>query len=62
MSILYFDTPTFFKPWIQSELLIRLDFSPAVALLGTRQVGKTTLAYEISRQRDSIYLDLGSVT
>ncbi len=46
--------------WIQSELLKRLDFSPAVALLGTRQVGKTTLAYEISNQRDSIYLDLES--
>ncbi len=46
--------------WIQSELLKRLDFSPAVALLGTRQVGKTTLAYEISNQRNSIYLDLES--
>ncbi|MCF6317988.1 MAG: ATP-binding protein [Proteobacteria bacterium] len=46
--------------WIKSELIQRLGFSPAVALLGTRQVGKTTLAYEVSKQRDSVYLDLES--
>ena len=33
---------------------------PAVALLGPRQVGKTTLALAISRFRNSIYLDLES--
>ena len=33
---------------------------PAVALLGPRQVGKTTLAREIVRERNSIYLDLES--
>ena len=33
---------------------------PAVALLGPRQVGKTTLALEIVRRRDSVYLDLES--
>ena len=38
-----------------------LDQSPAVALLGPRQVGKTTLALEIAKQRpSSIYLDLES--
>ena len=30
----------------------------AVALLGPRQVGKTTLAMDIARQRPSVYLDL----
>lgn len=30
----------------------------AVALIGPRQVGKTTLAHEIARTRPSIYLDL----
>lgn len=37
-----------------------LDASPAVALLGPRQVGKTTLALEIGARRPSIYLDLES--
>ncbi len=36
----------------------RLEQFPAVALLGPRQVGKTTLALEIAEQRPSIYLDL----
>lgn len=34
--------------------------SPAVALLGPRQVGKTTLALEVARTRPSVYLDLES--
>jgi len=33
---------------------------PAVALLGARQVGKTTLAQMIAQSRESIYLDLES--
>ena len=33
---------------------------PAVALLGPRQVGKTTLAHVIARGRGSVYLDLES--
>jgi predicted AAA+ superfamily ATPase len=37
-----------------------LDTTPAVALLGPRQVGKTTLALEIGERRPSIYLDLES--
>ncbi len=36
----------------------RLDQFPAVALLGPRQVGKTTLAGHISEERPSVYLDL----
>ena len=38
----------------------RLAESPALALLGPRQVGKTTLAIEIGETRPSIYLDLES--
>jgi predicted AAA+ superfamily ATPase len=40
----------------------RLDQFPAVALLGPRQVGKTTLALEIAASRASLYLDLESAT
>ncbi len=35
-----------------------LDTFPAVALLGPRQVGKTTLALEIAKDYNSLYLDL----
>jgi len=35
-----------------------LNHSPAVVLLGPRQVGKTTLALEVSAARPSVYLDL----
>ena len=43
---------------IEPEVLDALDRQSAVALLGPRQSGKTTLALEIGRQRDAIYLDL----
>lgn len=33
---------------------------PAVALLGPRQVGKTTLALEVAKSRPAVYLDLES--
>lgn len=39
-------------------VLSRLDQFPAVALLGPRQAGKTTLAEQIAEGRPSIYLDL----
>lgn len=45
---------------IQSNLKDQLDQFPAVALLGPRQVGKTTLAMELAKGRPSIYLDLES--
>lgn len=41
-------------------LLAEVDEVPAVALLGPRQVGKTTLALEIASIRPSVYLDLES--
>lgn len=37
-----------------------LQETPAVALLGPRQVGKTTLALEVAESRSAIYLDLES--
>lgn len=43
---------------LYQTLVHRLEQFPAVALLGPRQVGKTTLANEISGQIPSIYLDL----
>ena len=39
-------------------VLRRLDQFPAVALLGPRQVGKTTLAEAVGAERESVYLDL----
>ena len=41
-------------------LTTALTESPAVALLGPRQAGKTTLALEVAGSRPSIYLDLES--
>lgn len=45
---------------IKQRLIEAIDDAPAVALLGPRQVGKTTLAQEIGDTRPSIYLDLES--
>lgn len=42
------------------ELPTALAEAPAVALLGPRQVGKTTLALEVAKARPAIYLDLES--
>ena len=47
---------------IVPQLRYLLDRSPAVALLGPRQVGKTTLALEIGATRSSLYLDLESAS
>lgn len=45
---------------IAPTLKQRLADSPAVVLLGPRQVGKTTLALELSEGTDSVYLDMES--
>jgi predicted AAA+ superfamily ATPase len=45
---------------IKNRLLEAIDSAPAVALLGPRQVGKTTLALAIGSIRPSVYLDLES--
>ncbi len=46
------------KRWIADKLEKSIARNPAVALLGARQVGKTTLSQHISKNRESIYLDL----
>jgi uncharacterized protein len=48
------------KRRVTAEVTALLDHSPAVALLGPRQSGKTTLALEIAAGRPSVYLDLES--
>lgn len=46
-------------PRIKLDLVrARLAQFPAVALLGPRQVGKTTLAHELATTQTSVYLDL----
>ncbi len=47
---------------IKPHLIDALNKSPAVALLGPREVGKTTLALEIGDTRTSLYLDLESIS
>ena len=46
--------------WITQRLEETMRHTPAVALLGTRQVGKTTLAHSIAESRTALYLDLES--
>ena len=46
--------------FIAGYLKEEIEFTPAVALLGARQIGKTTLAQMVAKQRSSIYLDLES--
>lgn len=48
------------KRRLQPEIEQLLAAYPAVALLGPRQTGKTTLALEIAEQFSAIYLDLES--
>ncbi|MBB3393485.1 MULTISPECIES: ATP-binding protein [unclassified Rhizobium] len=48
------------KRRIERELNDLIGSQPAVVLIGPRQVGKTTLALDISQTRPSIYLDLES--
>jgi len=43
---------------IGSKVEAALERQAAIALIGPRQVGKTTLAHEIAKTRPSIYLDL----
>lgn len=51
-----------FKRFITNRVLERIENLPAVALLGPRQVGKTTLAKQLQKEiaKESIYLDLES--
>ena len=44
--------------WITKRLQKSISRNPAVALLGARQVGKTTLSKVIAQDREALYLDL----
>ncbi len=46
------------KRRLETRLKYLLKHFPAIALLGPRQAGKTTLAKEIAEERPSVYLDL----
>lgn len=46
------------KRRLESQIVEALQRSPSVALLGPRQVGKTTIALNISETTPSVYLDL----
>ena len=45
---------------LYSTIHSSLNEAPAVALLGPRQVGKTTLALQVAKTRPAVYLDLES--
>ena len=46
------------KRRLEAQIFDDLKSQPAVALLGPRQVGKTTLALDLAQDRPSVYLDL----
>jgi uncharacterized protein len=46
--------------YLSAELSRALNDAPAACVLGPRQVGKTTLALDVGRKRDALYLDLES--
>jgi len=48
------------KRKVRADIEKSLNRQPAVAIMGPRQVGKTTLAIDIAEDRESIYLDLES--
>lgn len=47
-----------YKRELIKKIIFNLSQNSAVAILGPRQIGKTTLAFEIAKQQPSIYLDL----
>lgn len=49
-----------FERKIMASLREDLASTPAVALLGPRQAGKTTVAHELAQRSDNVYLDLES--
>ena len=46
--------------YVKTKIKKALDRQPAVAIIGARQVGKTTLAINMSKDYESLYLDLES--
>lgn len=49
---------TYIERRIKQNVIEALHRQAAVAIIGPRQVGKTTLAYEISKEKKALYLDL----
>lgn len=47
-----------YKRELAQKIIRSLSQNPAVAILGPRQIGKTTLAHEIAKEQPSVYLDL----
>lgn len=47
-----------YKRKLTQKIIKQLSQNSAVAILGPRQIGKTTLAHEIAKGQPSIYLDL----
>ncbi len=43
---------------VTEEVKQALEYQAVVALIGPRQVGKTTLAHQIAQERNALYLDL----
>lgn len=43
---------------VEKQVIEALEFQSSVAIIGPRQVGKTTLAKKIAKSRSSVYLDL----
>ena len=58
----YFRIAWMIERRIRPEIEDLLAHNPAVALIGPRQAGKTTLALEIAEGRPSLYLDLESAS
>lgn len=46
------------KRSVYQTVLQALKRQAAVALIGPRQVGKTTLALDVAAEKDAVYLDL----
>ena len=60
MDLIYENTRMIIKRAITADLNQALQNQSAIALLGPRQTGKTTLAHFIAKNRPAIYLDLES--
>ena len=47
-----------YKRELTQKIICSLSQNPAVATLGPRQIGKTTLAFDVAKNHPSVYLDL----
>lgn len=56
--IFYVNIASMYRRELAQKIIRSLSQNPVVAILGPRQIGKTTLALEIAKGQPSIYLDL----